>query len=64
MDDVLGWQPMVLGKNAVCARCNEILPRGSDAAIGVPESGGSRLVICLVCLEQLRAPSAHSEEPR
>src|SRR5215510_13170629 len=35
IDDVLGWQPMVLGKNAVCARCNGLLPRGSDAAIGV-----------------------------
>src|SRR5689334_11483555 len=21
VDDVLGWQPIVLGKNAVCARC-------------------------------------------
>jgi len=62
--DVLGWQPMVLGKNAVCARCNDLLPRGSDAAIGIPEAGGSRLVICLVCLEQLRVPPATTEEPR
>ena len=62
--DVLGWQPMVLGKNAVCARCNDLLPRGSDAAIGIPEAGGGRLVICLVCLEQLRVPPATTEEPR
>jgi hypothetical protein len=55
IDDVLGWQPMVLGKNAVCARCNDLLPRGSDAAIGIAESTGGRLVICLACLEQLRA---------
>ena len=54
IDDVLGWQPMVLGKNAVCLRCNVLLPRGSDAAIGVAEATGGRLVICLVCLEQLR----------
>jgi hypothetical protein len=54
IDDVLGWQPMVLGKNAVCARCNELLPRGSDAAIGIAESSGGRLVICLGCLEKLR----------
>ena len=58
IDDVLGWQPMMLGKNAVCARCNAILPRGSDAATGVTEGGDAaagRLVICLACLEQLRA---------
>jgi hypothetical protein len=57
IDDVLGWQPMVLGKNAVCARCNDLLPRGSDAAIGIAESTGGRLVICLACLEQLRVPA-------
>ena len=55
IEDVLGWQPVVLGKNAVCLRCNAILPRGSDAAIGVAETTGGRLVICLACLEQVRA---------
>jgi hypothetical protein len=54
IDDVLGWQPMVLGKNAVCARCNAILPRGSDAASGFTETTSARLVICLACLEQQR----------
>ncbi len=49
--DVLGWQPIVLGKNAVCARCNELLPRGKDAALGV----GTQLVVCPACLEELRA---------
>ena len=50
IDDVLGWQPLVLGKNAVCVRCNAILPRGSDAAVGL----GTQLVACLACLEELR----------
>jgi hypothetical protein len=49
-DDVLGWQPIVLGKNAVCVRCNAILPRGEDAAVGL----GTQLVACLACLEELR----------
>lgn len=55
IDDVLGWQPLMLGKNAVCARCNALLPKGSDAATGVTESGDTRLVICKACVEQLRA---------
>jgi hypothetical protein len=55
IDDVLAWQASVLGKNAVCARCNAILPRGSDAAIGVTEATGVRLVICAACLAALRA---------
>ena len=50
IDDVLGWQPIVLGKNAVCVRCNAILPRGTDAAVGL----GTQLVACLTCLEELR----------
>jgi len=52
--DVLAWQPMVMGKNAVCARCNALLPRGSDAALGIPERGGGRVLVCATCLEELR----------
>jgi hypothetical protein len=54
VDDVLGWQPAVLGKNAVCAICNAILPRGTDAAIGITETTGARLVVCTPCLEEVR----------
>ncbi len=51
IEDVLGWQPIVLGKNALCARCNAILPRGEEASVGV----GTQLVICPACLAELRA---------
>jgi hypothetical protein len=54
ISDVLAWQAIVLGKNAVCARCNQILPKGADAAIGLAESGGGRVIICTPCLEELR----------
>ncbi len=53
-DDVLAWQTVVLGKNAVCSRCNDLLPRGRDAAIGVAEHGGGRVIVCQTCLEELR----------
>jgi hypothetical protein len=50
IDDVLGWQSIVLNKNAVCGKCNAILPKGRDAAVGV----GTQLVVCPPCLEELR----------
>ncbi len=49
IDDVLGWQAMVLAKNAVCERCNALLPKGSEAALGV----GSSHVICKPCLVEV-----------
>ena len=49
VEDVLGWQTIVLGKNAVCARCNTILARGKSAAVGA----GTQLVVCPPCLEEL-----------
>ena len=52
--DVLAWQPMVLGKNAVCMRCNALLPKGNDAAIGIAERSGGRVIVCQPCLEELR----------
>ena len=52
--DVLAWQSIVLGKNAVCARCNALLPKGRDAAIGVAEHGAGRVIVCQPCFEELR----------
>jgi hypothetical protein len=51
---VLGWQEVILARNAVCERCNDILPRGSKAAIAVVDgSGAPRPIRCLGCLEEL-----------
>ncbi len=54
INDVLGWQAIVLGKNAICTRCNDILPRGRDAALGVTEHGGARVIVCTTCLDEVR----------
>lgn len=59
ISDVLGWQRVTLAKNAICARCNAILPRGSDAAIGIVAMPGDAptnpLVICVACLDEINA---------
>lgn len=49
-DEVIAWQPIVLAKNAICSRCNDILPKGSKAAIAI---GGDRAIVCTKCLEEL-----------
>lgn len=53
---LIGWQTAVLERNAVCSRCNDILPRGTDAAIAVLDgvSPAPRPISCLRCLEELR----------
>lgn len=51
--DVLGWQEAVLNLNAVCARCNAMLRKGSRAAIGVRERPGPRAILCKKCLAKL-----------
>lgn len=47
---VLGWQRALLELNAVCDRCNGILPRGREAAIGIAAGGAARFR-CIACLE-------------
>jgi hypothetical protein len=58
---VIGWQELVLNLNAVCTRCNEIIPRGTNAAIAIVSGSGDRPIICLDCLQEIR--DAEPEPP-
>ena len=49
--DVIGWQPLTLAKNAVCAQCNAILAKGKPAAIGMTERGAVGPIVCPTCTE-------------
>ena len=49
--DVVGWQQLVLAKNAVCSRCNDLLPKGRAAAIGITEDGSAGPFVCPPCME-------------
>lgn len=49
---VLGWQEVVLNVNAVCVRCNALLPKGSAAAFGVTDDHGPRVIVCPVCMKE------------
>lgn len=58
---VIGWQTLVLERNALCTKCNDILPRGTDAALAVVDGAlaGPRPVLCLRCLQEVRDGSSH-----
>ncbi len=48
----LGWQTFTLALNAICADCNDILPRGTEAARAVVDPPTSQPIICLVCMKR------------
>lgn len=62
----LAWQHAVLDLNAVCERCNALLPRGSDAAIGISAGAPARFR-CRPCAdaapERGARGAAHPENP-
>jgi len=51
---IVGWQEAILAINAVCAKCNAILKKGTPASIAVP-SGNA--VLCDHCLTELEHAS-------
>jgi hypothetical protein len=51
--EVLAWQEAILNVNAVCERCNALLPKGGAAAIGIRDGDGARAIICGQCLQAL-----------
>jgi hypothetical protein len=51
---VVGWQQITLNVNAVCAECNAILKKGTDAAAAVGGDPNAPTLICPSCLEELR----------
>jgi hypothetical protein len=48
---VLGWQEVHLAVNALCEACNAVLPRGSQALVGVLEAAGVVRLRCEKCID-------------
>ena len=60
---VIGWQELVLNINAVCTRCNAILPRGANAAIAIVSGSGDRPIVCASCLEEIKHGEPEPDPP-
>lgn len=51
---ILGWQEAVLAVNAVCEKCNTLLPKGTSAGIGIADRPGKPQFLCTSCLKEGR----------
>ncbi len=62
--DIIGWQPVILNLNAVCQTCNVILPKGSQAFLGL-EPGASKQssILCDQCIKELNNESSNQHQP-
>lgn len=58
---ILGWQVLVLNLNAICTHCNDILPKGTEAAIAVTDPPGARVFVCRGCLQEIRHDSSSTD---
>ncbi|MEM7413235.1 MAG: hypothetical protein AAF430_23595 [Myxococcota bacterium] len=52
--DVLGWQPLLLNREARCADCGQSIERGGEAHIAVTGNGLGPDVLCATCVAALR----------
>jgi hypothetical protein len=54
IDGVIAWQPIVLAKATICARCAEPMAKGRAAAIGITDDGRPGPFVCQPCMEAMR----------
>jgi len=59
---VVGWQVAVLNVNAVCDTCNSILPKGTQAAVGIVDDG-PRPFRCEACLALIGSTGSSADKP-
>ena len=52
LDEVFGFQPIVLGQDTICTGCASPLDRGSDAWLGLRDTPGPRVIACSACVPQ------------
>jgi hypothetical protein len=60
--NIIGWQEVILNKNGVCEECNDILPVGERAAIGLP-TGPRPTLLCMECLGALPCAAEDTTKP-
>ena len=62
LDEIYGWQELILNRAAACARCEVELDAGARAYRGLSDRAGSPLFLCPACVRRLGPPAADREE--
>jgi hypothetical protein len=62
VDDVYGWQEIVLNRDGACARCATALAAGAPAHRGLRESPGPPVFLCASCIAALRGGETRNQE--
>jgi len=62
LDDIYGWQELILNRAASCAKCATALAGGARAYRGLRDEPGPPVFLCAGCVRRLRHPSTQKEE--
>ena len=62
LDDVYGWQELILNRGATCVRCERGLGAGAKSYRGLRDHTGPPIFLCVSCVGRLREPAAAKEE--
>jgi hypothetical protein len=62
LDDVYGWQELILNRAAACARCEASLGSGGKAWRGLRDGPGRPVFLCQACVRGLHRKTEHHEE--
>jgi hypothetical protein len=62
LDDVYGWQDLILNRPADCAQCGSALRTGASAYRGLRDEPGPPIFLCSTCVQRLRRQAAPKEE--
>jgi hypothetical protein len=61
LDDVYGWQELILNRGDECAQCEADLASGETAYRGLADAPGPPLFLCRRCVRRLREPADGKE---
>ena len=62
LDDVYGWQELVLNRGAACVRCSVDLAAGDGAWRGLRERPAPPVFLCPACIGRLRRSTTNEED--